>query len=410
MVAFTAAQIPGVEWRTYPASLAGSLYPQGIPIYPEKLLEDVIREKRVDLAVFSYSDVSHQEVMEKASRAMVAGANFMLLGPSFTFLEVRKPVIAVTASRTGAGKSTVTRYVMRVLKEENVNAVVIRHPMPYGVLERQVVQRFEKYEDLDRYECTIEEREEYEPHLEAGNVVYAGVDYAKVLEEAEREADVIVWDGGNNDFPFIRPTIWIMVLDAHRPGQELTHYPSIVNLMNADLFIINKADTSPPANIDAIKSVIMNHNPEAAIMTAGTRVAGEGLEKLSGLKVVALEDGPSVTHGGMSWGIAYMSAMKAGAEIVDPRPFAVGSIAEAYKSYPHIGKVVPALGYTSGQVRDLEETLLRVKCDAIVSGTPTDITRIVQVDKPVYRVRYELDDFGQTLLRDILDRYGLIKD
>jgi predicted GTPase len=409
VVAFTAAQIPGIEGRTYPPNLAGSLYPKGIPIFPEEHIKDVIREKKVDVAVFSYSDVSHQEVMEKASKAMVAGADFMLLSPRSTFLEARKPVIAVTASRTGAGKSTVTRYIMRVLREAGVKAVVIRHPMPYGVLERQTVQRFEKYEDLERHSCTIEEREEYEPHLEAGNIVYAGVDYARILEEAEREAEVLVWDGGNNDFPFLRPAVWIMVLDSHRPGHELTHYPSIVNLMNADIFIINKADTASPANIDSIKLAIRSYNPFAEVVMAGTKIVAEGLERLSGLRVVALEDGPSVTHGGMSWGIAYTSAEKAGAEIVDPKPFAVGSIAEAYQSYPHIGRVVPALGYTDSQVKDLEKTLSRVECDAIVSGTPTDITRIVKLDKPVYRVRYELDDFGQSILRNYLVKYGLIQ-
>lgn len=409
VVAFTAAQIPNIAGRIYPPQLSGSLYPEGIPIYHEEMLEGIIRGKDVELAVFSYSDVSYMDVMERACRALALGADFMLLGVGSTMLESRKPVVAVTASRTGAGKSTVTRYVMGLLREAGVRAVVVRHPMPYGVLERQAVQRFERVEDLDSFECTIEEREEYEPHLEAGNVVYAGVDYHRVLAEAEREADVIVWDGGNNDYPFIKPTLWITVLDAHRPGHELSYYPSLVNIMKADIFIINKSDSAPQANIEAIRYNLIQYNTHAAVMTAGSKIQAEGLDTLRGRRVLVVEDGPSVTHGEMSHGVAYTAAERAGAVVVDPRPYAVGSIAEVYRMYPHLGKVVPALGYGGEQVRDLAETISGAECEAIVSGTPTDLTRLIKAGKPVYRVRYELDDFGQTVVRDVLRKANLIR-
>jgi predicted GTPase len=408
VVAFTAAQIPNIAGRVYPPQLAGSRYPSGIPIYSEERLEEVIRGMNVDLAVFSYSDVSYLDVMDRAVRAMAAGADFMLLGPRTTMLECGRPVVAVTASRTGAGKSTVTRYVMGLLKEAGVRAVVVRHPMPYGVLERQVVQRFETKDDLDRFDCTIEEREEYEPHLEAGSIVYAGVDYGMVLAQASDEADVLVWDGGNNDYPFVRPSLWITVVDGHRPVQEQIYYPSMVNLILADIIIVNKSDTAPPSNIEAIRDTVRRYNSHAEIMLAGSKIYAEGLERLAGRRVVVVEDGPSVTHGGLSWGVAYTAAMRSGAEVADPRPYAVGSIAEAYRIYPHIGRVVPALGYGGEQVKDLGETLRRADCDAIVSGTPTDLTRLIDLDKPVYRVRYELDDLGQPTVRQALVRKGII--
>ena len=407
-MAFTAAQIPNISGRTYPPQLAGSRYPNGIPIYPEERLEEIIRGLNVDLAVFSYSDVSYSDVMNRAVRAMAAGADFMLLGPGTTMLESSKPVVAVTASRTGAGKSTVTRYVMGLLRGAGVRAVVVRHPMPYGVLERQVVQRFAVKEDLDRYECTVEEREEYEPHLEAGHIVYAGVDYRRVLDQAEAEADVIVWDGGNNDYPFVRPSLWITVMDGHRPVEEQTYFPSLVNLIRADIIVVNKSDTAPKSNLEVVGETVRRYNGRAEIMMAGSRIFAEGLDGLAGRRVLVVEDGPSVTHGGMSWGAAYMAAIRAGAEVVDPRPYAVGSIAETFRIYPHIGRVVPALGYGGEQVGDLGETLRRAECDAIVSGTPTDLTRLVDVNKPVYRVRYELDDLGQSTILQALKSRGII--
>ncbi len=407
-MAFTAAQIPNISGRTYPPQLAGSRYPNGIPIYPEERLEEIIRGLNVDLAVFSYSDVSYSDVMDRAVRAMAAGADFMLLGPGTTMLESSKPVVAVTASRTGAGKSTVTRYVMGLLRGAGVRAVVVRHPMPYGVLERQVVQRFAVKEDLDRYECTVEEREEYEPHLEVGHIVYAGVDYRRVLDQAEAEADVIVWDGGNNDYPFVRPSLWITVVDGHRPVEEQTYFPSLVNLIRADIIVVNKSDTAPKSNLEVVGETVRRYNGRAEIMMAGSRIFAEGLDGLAGRRVLVVEDGPSVTHGGMSWGAAYMAAIRAGAEVIDPRPYAVGSIAEAFRIYPHIGRVVPALGYGGEQVNDLGETLRRAECDAIVSGTPTDLTRLVDVNKPVYRVRYELDDLGQSTILQALKSRGII--
>ena len=407
-MAFTAAQIPNIAGRIYPPQLAGDRYPRGIPIYDEERLEELIHVLDVDLAVFSYSDVSYMDVMDRAVRAMAAGADFMLLGPRFTMLESRKPVVAVTASRTGAGKSTVTRYVMGVLREADVRAVVVRHPMPYGVLERQVVQRFETRDDLDRFDCTIEEREEYEPHIEAGNIVYAGVDYGKVLAQACDAADVLVWDGGNNDYPFVRPSLWITVMDAQRPVEEQIYYPSLVNLIRADIIVINKFD-GVSSYIEGIRDAVRRYNSHAEIMIAGSRIYARGLEGLAGRRVVVVEDGPSVTHGGLSWGVAYKAALRAGAEIIDPRPYAVGSIAEAYRIYTHIGRVVPALGYGGEQVRDLGETLRRAECEAIISGTPTDLTRLIHLDKPVYRVRYELDDLGQPTIRQALERKGIIQ-
>ena len=408
VVAFTAAQIPNIAGRVYPQELAGPRYPRGIPILPEEELPRIVRENDVDLVVLSYSDLLHEEVMHKASRVLALGADFMLLGPKATMLKSRLPVIAITATRTGSGKSTVTRYVTGLLRRAGRRVAVIRHPMPYGDLRKQVAQRFATLEDLDRYGCTIEEREEYEPHIRAGNTVYAGVDYREVLRLAEEDADVIVWDGGNNDFPFIEPSLLIAVADALRPGQEVGSYPGETNLLMADIVVINKTDTAPSEAVKSIMRNISSLNPKARVMTTGSRVFGEGLEAIRGKRVAVVEDGPTVTHGGLSHGIGFIAAERYGAAVVDPREAAVGSIRETYLQYPHIGPVIPSMGYSQQQINDLRETLERVECDYIISATPTDLTRLFKTNKPIIHVRYELDDMGQTVIIDELRRLGLI--
>ncbi|MDJ0270524.1 MAG: cyclic 2,3-diphosphoglycerate synthase [Aigarchaeota archaeon] len=408
VVAFTAAQIPNIAGRVYPRELAGPRYPRGIPILPEEELPRIVRENDVDLVVLSYSDLLHEEVMHKASRVLALGADFMLLGPKATMLKSHLPVVAVTATRTGSGKSTVTRYVTGLLRRAGRRIAVIRHPMPYGDLRKQVAQRFATLEDLDRYGCTIEEREEYEPHIRAGNKVYAGLDYREVLRLAEEDADVIVWDGGNNDFPFIEPSLLIVVADALRPGQEVGSYPGETNLLMADIVVINKTDTAPS---EAVKNIIRNIsllNPKARIMTTGSRIFGEGLEAIRGKRVTVVEDGPTVTHGGLSHGIGLIAAERYGAIVVDPRGAAVGSIRETYLQYPHMGPVIPSIGYSQQQINDLRETLERVECDYIISATPTDLTRLFKTNKPIIHVRYELDDMGQSVIIDELRRLGLI--
>ncbi len=408
VVAFTAAQIPNIAGRVYPQELAGPRYPRGIPILPEEELPRIVRENDVDLVVLSYSDLLHEEVMHKASRVLALGADFMLLGPKATMLKSRLPVIAITATRTGSGKSTVTRYVTGLLRRAGRRVAVIRHPMPYGDLRKQVAQRFATLEDLDRYGCTIEEREEYEPHIRAGNTVYAGVDYREVLRLAEEDADVIVWDGGNNDFPFIEPSLLIAVADALRPGQEVGSYPGETNLLMADIVVINKTDTAPSEAVKSIMRNISSLNPKARVMTTGSKVFGEGLEAIRGKRVAVVEDGPTVTHGGLSHGIGFIAAERYGAAVVDPREAAVGSIRETYLQYPHIGPVIPSMGYSQQQINDLRETLERVECDYIISATPTDLTRLFKTNKPIIHVRYELDDMGQTVIIDELRRLGLI--
>jgi len=408
VVGFTAAQVPNIAGRVYPPSLAGRYYPQGIPIVSEQELPRLIRESRVDVVVLAYSDLNHAEVMHKASKVLAGGADFMLLGPNSTMLDSRLPVVAVTATRTGAGKSTVTRYLAALLRRAGKLAVIIRHPMPYGNLAMQEAQRFANLDDLDRYSCTLEEREEYEPHLEAGYIVYAGVDYQKILRLAEEEAEILLWDGGNNDFPFIRPAVSITIADAHRPGDETGYYPGETNLMAADVVVINKAGTAPAGNVDAIKKTVASVNPGARVMVTGSKIFGEKLEGLRGRKVAVVEDAPTVTHGGMSYSIGYLAAMGAGAEVIDPRPYAVGSLKEIYRQYPHLGLVVPSLGYGPEQLRDLQTTLDGMPCDAIVSGTPIDLGRTVKTDKPVHRVRYELDDYGQTAILDVLKGRSLL--
>jgi len=408
-VAFTAAQIPGIAGRVYPPSLAGSLYPQGIPIYDEAELPRLVTENNVRLVVFAYSDVAHEEVMHKASLALSLGADFMLLGPQSTMLKSSKKVVAVTATKTGAGKSTLSRYVVRLLREAGVKPVVVRHPMPYGVLERQIVQRLESIEDMDRHGCTVEEREEFEPHLRERTVVYAGVDYEAVLRQAEAEADVIVWDGGNNDFPFFKPDLHITVVDATRPGLETNTHPGETNLLMADVIVINKVDKTTPENVGILESKLSAINPRAAIAKTASMLHAERREELRGLRVCVVEDGPSVTHGGMAYGAAYEAAVSAGAKVLDPKPYAAGIIRDLYARYPHIGPVVPAVGYTPEQLRDLERTLAAVECDAIVSSSPTDLSKLVKVDKPFYRVWFEAYEVGEPVLQGVLKRLGLLR-
>ena len=406
VVAFTAAQLPDIWGRKYPPELAGSLYPDGIPILREEDLPEIIRREKVDLVVFAYSDVSHQYLMERAAIAQAAGADFMLLGPESTMLKPNKPVIAVTAVRTGAGKSPTSRRVAAILKERELKVAVIRHPMPYGDLRKQIVQRFASLEDLDRHECTIEEREDYEPHIKMGNVVFAGVDYEKILREAEKEADVILWDGGNNDFPFYVPDLWITVADPLRAGHELTYWPGSVNVRAADVVIISKENVASADQIECVRSNVMKVNPGATIIEAAMPLTVDAPELIKGKRVLVVEDGPTVTHGEMGYGAGYMAARRFGAaEIVDPRPYAVGSIGETYQKYTHLGPVLPAVGYSDRQMRELEETINNADADTVILGTPTDLSRYLRIDKPAVHVRYELQEIGRPNLEDVIDEF-----
>lgn len=403
VVAFTATQIPNIEGRKYPKELAGDLYPEGIPIYPESELTDLIRKYSVDLVVFSYSDVSHEYVMHKASEAMAAGANFMVMSARHTMLKSSKPVVAVCAVRTGCGKSQTTRRVSQILREAGKKVVVIRHPMPYGDLNAQRVQRFATLEDMDKHRCTIEEREEYEPHINLGNVVYAGVDYGDILREAEKEADIILWDGGNNDMPFYMPDLMITVVDPHRPGHELTYYPGEANLRMADIVVINKEDSADWENIQRVRESIQKVNPGARIVDAVSPIFVEDPSLVTGKRVLVVEDGPTLTHGEMTYGAGVVAAKKlSAAEIVDPRPYLVDSIAETFEKYPFIGTLLPAMGYGEEQIQDLEETINRVECDSVVIATPIDLRRIVKLNKPATRVRYELQEIGEPNLQQLL--------
>ncbi|MGV8074461.1 MAG: cyclic 2,3-diphosphoglycerate synthase [Syntrophobacteraceae bacterium] len=405
VLAFTAAQIPRIDGRLYPPSLAGDLYPEGIKIYPEEFLAELIRKNRVDLVAFSYSDVSHVEVMHRASIAMAEGADFILLGATYTMLRSDKPVIAVCAVRTGCGKSQTSRKVCGILREQGMKVVAVRHPMPYGDLKKQAVQRFSTYEDIEHHGCTIEEREEYEPLIDKGIVVYAGIDYEKILREAEGEADIIVWDGGNNDTPFYRPDIHIVIFDPHRPGHELLYYPGETNMLMADVAVINKVDTAQTADIETVRKNIEKFAPKAEIVLADSPPSVESSEAIRGKRVLLIEDGPSVTHGGMPFGAALIAAKTNGAaEIVDARCFAVGSIRETYEKYPHLGALLPAMGYSAEQRRDLEETINNADCDLVLIATPVDLAAILDIKKPVLRVRYEYRDHGRPTLEEILLR------
>lgn len=406
VVAFTAAQLPEIWGRKYPSELAGSLYPEGIPILKEEELPEIIKRENVDLVVFAYSDVSHQYLMERAAIAQAAGADFMLLGPKSTMLKSNKPVIAVTAARTGAGKSPTSRRVVSILKEKGLRVVVIRHPMPYGDLRKQVVQRFASLEDLDKHECTIEEREDYEPHIKMGSVVYAGVDYEKILREAEKEADVILWDGGNNDFPFYVPDLWITVVDPLRAGHELTYWPGSVNVRAADVIVISKENVASAEQIELVRANVNRVNPKATIVEAAMPLTVDAPELIKDKRVLVVEDGPTVTHGEMGFGAGYMAAKRFGAaEIVDPRSYAVGSIKEAFEKYTHLGPVLPAVGYSDRQMRELEETINNADADSVILGTPTDLSRYLRIDKPAVHVRYELQEIGRPNLEDVIDEF-----
>jgi len=406
VVAFTATQIPGIESRNYPAELAGAMYPKGIPIFPEEELPRLIKEHDVDQVVFAYSDVSHEYVMHKASAVLANGADFRLMGPKTTMLKSKVPVVSVCAVRTGSGKSQTSRQVAKILKSKGLRVAAIRHPMPYGDLRKQVWQRFASYEDLDKHECTIEEREEYEPHIDNGIVVYAGVDYEKILREAEKESDVIVWDGGNNDLPFYKPDLSIVVADPHRAGHELTYHPGEANLRMANIIIINKVDTADPQKVKLVKENAKMANPSAIILEASSPVTADMPDLIKGKKVLVIEDGPTLTHGGMPYGAGMILAKNCGAsEIVDPRPYAVGSIKEAYRRFPHLGPLLPALGYSGKQVAELKETIDRVPCDVVVMGTPIDLRRVIAINKPSVRVRYELRVLGTVSLEQILDDF-----
>ncbi len=406
VVAFTATQIPNIENRRYPPELAGPLYPDGIPIYPEEELPELIRKFNVQEVVFAYSDVSHEYVMHKASIALANGADFVLLGPESTMIKSKKPVVSVCAVRTGSGKSQTTRKVSEILKSMGKKVVVIRHPMPYGDLVKQKVQRFATFDDLDKYECTIEEREEYEPHLRNGTVVYAGVDYEAILRQAEKEADIILWDGGNNDFPFYKPDLHIVVADPHRAGHEITYHPGETNLRMADVIIINKEETASWENIQTVREHIAQVNPRAIVIDAASPFFVENPELIRGKRVLAIEDGPTLTHGEMSYGAAVLAAKKFGAaELVDAKPYAVGSIKATYEKYKQIHNYLPAMGYGEEQIKELEETINNTPCDVVVSATPIDLQRIIKINKPVVRVRYELDEIGKPDLTDILKEF-----
>lgn len=406
VVAFTATQIPGIEGRSYPSELAGSRYPDGIPIFPEEELPRLIKEDDIDQVVFAYSDVSHEHVMHKASIALANGADFRLMGPKTTMLKARVPVVSVCAVRTGSGKSQTSRQVAKVLKSRGLSVAAIRHPMPYGDLTRQICERFASYEDLNKYECTIEEREEYEPHIDNGIVVYAGVDYEKILRAAEEEADVIVWDGGNNDMPFYKSDLSIVVADPHRAGHELTYHPGETNLRMANVVIINKVDTADPQKVKQVKENIKMVNPNATVLEAASPITADKPELVRGKRVLVIEDGPTITHGNMPYGAGMIFAQQFGAgTIVDPRPYAVGSIKEAYRKYGHLGAILPALGYSGKQVAELKETIDRTPCDVVVIGTPIDLRRVVTINQPTVRVKYELKVLGPFSLEHILDEF-----
>ena len=406
VVAFTAAQIPDIDGRRYPAELAGDLYPNGIAILDENRMEQIIRDEQVDVVVFSYSDIAHSTLMHLASRTVAAGADFWLLGVERTQLAAKVPVISVCAVRTGCGKSPVSRRITAELRNMGWNPVVVRHPMPYGDLVAQRAQRFATLADLDRYQCTIEEREEYEPHIIEGTTVYAGVDYEEILHEAEREGDVILWDGGNNDTSFYRPDLDIVVLDPHRPGHELGYYPGEVNFRTAHVLIINKVDTADPDGVKTVRHNIALHNPTARVIETASKVTVADAEAIRGKNVLVVEDGPTITHGEMPYGAGVVAANRYGAaSLVDPRPFAVGSIEKTFEKFPHLWRVLPAMGYSDRQRHELEETIKRVPCDLVIVATPIDLARAIKLDKPNMRVRYEVEEIGKPAITHLLQDF-----
>jgi predicted GTPase len=405
VVAFTATQIPNIDDRKYPAALAGELYPAGIPILPEAQLESLIQKENIDQVVFAYSDVPYEYVMHKAALVNAAGADFRLLGTRETQIKSTKPVVGVCAVRTGSGKSQTTRRVSLILRDMGYTVAAIRHPMPYGDLVKQKVQRFADYSDLDKHECTIEEREEYEPHLDNGIIVYAGVDYEAILREAEKEVDIVLWDGGNNDFPFYVTDMLIVVADPHRAGHELRYYPGETNVRMADVFVINKVDTANPEDVITVRDNLYMLNPEAVIIEGASPLFVDDPEAIRGKRVLVVEDGPTLTHGEMAYGAGFVAARRFGAgEIVDPRPYAVDSIRETYEKYPGTGTILPAMGYGDKMMRDLEETINAADVDLVLSGTPIDLTRVININKPIQRVRYELQEIGEPTLESLLKK------
>ena len=404
VVAYTATQIPNIEGRTYPPELTGNLYPAGIPIYPENEVNSLIRELDVDQVVFAYSDVSHEYVMHKASQVLAVGADFRLMGTKETMLKAKVPVVSVCAVRTGSGKSQTSRRTSDILRQMGKKLVVVRHPMPYGDLVRQACQRFASYEDLDKHNCSIEEREEYEPHLDRGTIVYAGVDYERILHQAEQEAEVILWDGGNNDLPFYVPDLHIVVTDPLRAGHELRYHPGEANLRMADVVVINKIETADPDEVAIVRRNISALNPEATIVDAASPIFVDDPQAIKGSNVLIIEDGPTLTHGEMAYGAGFVAARRFGAaEIVDPRPYAVGSIAETFRKYPNTGPILPAMGYGARQIQELEETINATPCDLVIVATPIDLRRVVKINRPSQRVRYELQEIGRPTLQDVLE-------
>jgi predicted GTPase len=409
VVAFTATQIPNIEGRIYPSELAGKNYPNGIKIYEESKLTELIKKLNVDEVVFSYSDVPFNYVMTKASIANTAGAAFTLLSAERTMIKSTKPVVAVVAVRTGSGKSQTSRKIVNILRDAGKKVVAIRHPMPYGDLVKQKVQRFGTYDDLKKYDCTIEEIEEYEPHIARGGVIYAGVDYEAILREAEKEADIILWDGGNNDTSFYKPDLTFTVADPHRPGHEMTYYPGNTSLRMADVIIINKIDSADPENVLTVKKNIKEVNPDAKIIEAESTVTADNPELIKGKRVLVVEDGPTLTHGEMKYGAGTIAAQRLGAsDIVDPRPYTVDTITATFKKYPNIGLLLPAMGYGEKQMKDLEKTINRTDCDSVVIGTPIDLGRLLKINKPFTRVKYELNEKGSITLKTVLKEKGLL--
>lgn len=409
VVAFTATQIPNIEGRLYPPVLAGKLYPAGIPIHPESELTELIKKHDVDEVLLSYSDQPHKTVMNKASQVMAAGADFRLLGPKKTMIKSKKPMVAICAVRTGCGKSQTSRKVVEYYKNKGVRVVAIRHPMPYGDLAKQAVQRFATYEDMDKHECTIEEREEYEPYVERGLVIYAGVDYGAILKEAEKEADIIIWDGGNNDTPFYKPDLHITVADPHRAGHEVSYYPGETNFRMADVIVINKMDTATPANVKIIEENIKMFNPKATVIKANSSFTVDDPKIIEGKRVLVVEDGPTLTHGEMAYGAGYFAAKKFNAkELIDPRPFAVGSIKKTFEKFTHLSEILPAMGYSPRQMKELEETINASDAESVVVGTPIDLVKLLKINKPATRVNYYLDEIGKPDIKEVLDKANLV--
>jgi len=405
VVAFTATQIPHIDERRYPAALAGELYPKGIPIHPEEELETLIRQHEVEQVIFAYSDVPHEYVMHKASLVLAAGADFRLMGTRYTQLKSKKPVVSIGAVRTGAGKSQTTRKVTKDLIELGYRVAAVRHPMPYGDLTKQAVQRFASYDDLEAQDCSIEEREEYEPHLDNGVIVFAGVDYERILRKAEEEVDIVVWDGGNNDLPFFVSDFHIVVADPHRPGHEVSYHPGEANARLADVFVINKVDTAASEAMIAVRENLRMLNPDAMVIEAASPLLVEDPSAILGKRVLVVEDGPTLTHGGMAYGAGWVAARRFGAaEIIDPRPYAVGSIRETYEKYPNTGDVLPAMGYGDEMMGELEQTINKAEADLVIIGTPIDLGRLLKIKKPAQRVRYELQEIGQPTLYDLLKK------